>query len=323
LALFATIGKYLAISILVLAARILKGGLVMSQSTATQVPQQNITRENHFLPVCYQQSFTNYDGELCVQFLDKDKPIYLHPSAVGKINDFYTRTINGIDDDGIEQFFMFVEGQYASVARRIKEDKNEFVPQPDEIAILLKFVITQIVRTQAHRFCIDEQAGAEVPQGVFIHNMLRKMKMIADRWVQHCPDIILWTTLPHLRSQFLTGDNPVLCFCRTEEEPRVQTLLPAMPKIVDLRVSLESSDNGFVVPLSPYICLTVVNSGDRDSVKLRPPQCTDPNVVRDVNRLIYNQCVQFVAAQDAEFLRFHMKKAITDGLSPNRSRTSS
>jgi hypothetical protein len=278
----------------------------MSQLPATPAPQQNITRANHYLPVCYQQPFTNAKGELCVQFLDKDEPIYLHPSAVGKINDFYTQTINGVDDDGIEKFFStFVEGQYATVAKRIREEKSAFVLQTREIPILLKFVVTQIVRTQAHRFCIDEQAGTRVPQGVFIHNMYRKMRMITDRWAQHCPDIILWTTLPYLRSQFITGDNPVLCFSRTEEGPHVQTLLPAMPKIVDLKVSLESSHNGFIVPLSPYVSLTIINSGSRNSVMPRPAQCTDPNVVREFNRMIYNQCVRFVAAQNADCLRFH------------------
>jgi hypothetical protein len=35
----------------------------------------------------------------------KDIPIALHPSVVGKINDFYTRKINDIDDHGIEKFF--------------------------------------------------------------------------------------------------------------------------------------------------------------------------------------------------------------------------
>src|SRR5579863_6369132 len=151
----------------------------MSQSAATQALRQNITRENHFLPVCYQESFTNAEGELCVQFLDKDSPIPLHPRVVGKINDFYTRTIDGVDDDKIERFFgEFVEGEYSSVAKRIKAHKNEFVLRREDIPILLKFVATQIVRTLAHRLCVDEQAGIEVPQGVFIHNMHRKMKLI-------------------------------------------------------------------------------------------------------------------------------------------------
>jgi Protein of unknown function (DUF4238) len=281
----------------------------MSQLAATQAPKQNVTRANHYLPVCYQQPFTNAEGELCVQFLDKDEPIYLHPRAVGKINDFYTQTINGVDDDGIEKFFgTFVEGQYATVAKRIREQKSAFFPQTREIPILLKFVVTQIVRTQAHRFCIDEQAGTRVPQGVFIDNMYRKMHMITDKWAQHCPVVILWATVPYLRSQFITGDNPVLFFSRTEEGPRgLQTLLSAAPKIIDLKVSLESPLYGFIVPLSPCVCLIVVNlGGHRDSVMmLRPPQCTDPNVVRDFNRMIYNQCVRFVAAQHADCLRFH------------------
>jgi len=279
----------------------------MSQSAATQALRQNITRENHFLPVCYQESFTNAEGELCVQFLDKDSPIPLHPRVVGKINDFYTRTIDGVDDDKIERFFgEFVEGEYSSVAKRIKAHKNEFVLRREDIPILLKFVATQIVRTLAHRLCVDEQAGIEVPQGVFIHNMHRKMKLITHSWSCNCPDIILWTTLPYLGSQYITGDNPVVCFS-TNDGPNVQTFLPPVHKIIDLNESLKSSFNGFIVPLSPYICLQVVNS-HRGRVTIKPPQPKDPREVREFNQLIYNQSVQFVAAREAEFLRFHTKK---------------
>ncbi len=281
----------------------------MGQQAAVQA-QQNITRANHVLPVCYQQSFTKEDGELFVQFLNRDKPpISLHPARVGVINDFYTRTVDGVEDDGIEKFFStFVEGDYATVAKRMKELKGDFVLQPDEIPVLLKFVVAQIVRTEAHLECVNQQAGMEVPRGLFIHNMHRKMKLIVDRWRRQVPEVILWTPLPFLATQFITGDNPVLCFCRTQEEPRVQSLVPPEPIIIDLSVSLESSHNGFIVPLSPYLALTVLNSGKRDFIRLRSAQCTDPQVVRDLNRMIYNQCVNFVAAQDPEHLEFHVKK---------------
>jgi hypothetical protein len=45
----------------------------MSQQAAA-LARQNITRSSHTLPVCYQESFTKPDGEIFVQFLDKDKP---------------------------------------------------------------------------------------------------------------------------------------------------------------------------------------------------------------------------------------------------------
>jgi len=281
----------------------------MGQQATTQAPQ-NITRANHVLPVCYQQAFTKEDGELFVQFLCRDKPpISLHPLKVGVINDFYTRTVDGVEDDGVERFFStFVEGAYAAVAKRMMELKGDFVLQPLEIPALLKFVAAQIVRTQAHLDCINQQAGMEVPRGIFIHNMHRKMKLIVDRWERQIPDVILWTPLPYLATQFITGDNPVICFSHTEEEPRVHSLVPPEPKIVDLRVSLESSHNGFMVPLSPYLAMTIINSSERDFIRLRPAQCTDPRIVRDFNQMIYNQCVNFVEAQDPEYLKFHVKK---------------
>jgi Protein of unknown function (DUF4238) len=278
----------------------------MSQVAKRQI-EQGITRENHALPVCYQLAFTSTDERLWVQFLDKEMPISLHPRTVGKLNDFYTQTIDGIDNDGVEKFFnKFVESQFANVARRIKDEKAEFVLQPADVPVLLKFVAAQIVRTESHRDCINVQAGIKVPQGVFIHNMHRKMKMIADRWTRHMPDVVLWTSLPHLRSQFIMGDNPVLCFSHSDDSG--VSSLPPMPKIIDLKVSLESSQSRFTVPLSPYICLTVINSGNRDKITLKPAQCADPRAVRDINQMIYNQCVRFVAAQEPEFLRLHNKK---------------
>ena len=279
------------------------------QAAVAQARQanQNITRANHVLPVCYQQSFTNADGELCVQFLDRDTPIFIHPNVVGKINDFYTRVIDGVESDGIEKFFNeHVEGEYAKVAKRIKEEQNGFRLRVHEIPTLLKFVATQIVRTEAHRNCVNLQAGATVPQESFVHNMHRKMKILGDHWMKHWPMLVFWTTLPYVGSQFITGDNPVICFVQDEKLP-VSTLVPDKPKIIDLSLSLASPHNGFIVPLSPYVCLTVINSGQRKSVQVRPMQTADPHDVRDLNVRIYNQCVKFVAAQNPEHLSFHVK----------------
>jgi hypothetical protein len=278
----------------------------LADQSTTSARQQNITRECHTLPVCYQQAFTNANGELYVQFLDKEKPIPLHPSVVGKINDFYTRTINGVDDDGTEKFFSrFVEGEYAAVAKRIVEEKNKFVFRKDEAIAVLKFVVTQIVRTEAHRRSVEAQAKGPISQDSFLHNLYRKMKLIVETWQQRMPYIKLWTTLPHLQSQFIIGDNPVVCFNNCDEKPVIQSPLPESPKITDLKTSLASSQNGFIVPLSPYVCLTVINSGTRDSVPLVPPQIADPVDVRNLNQMIYRQCVLFVAAQQPEHLSFH------------------
>jgi hypothetical protein len=93
---------------------------------------QNITRANHVLPICYQQAFRKEDGELFVQFLHLDKPpLSLHPLKVGVVNDFYTRRVDGADDDGIEKFFgRLVESEYAAVAKRITALKDDFVLEP-------------------------------------------------------------------------------------------------------------------------------------------------------------------------------------------------
>jgi hypothetical protein len=250
----------------------------MTQPATKQQKRQSITRANHVLPVCHQQSFTNPNGELFVQFLNREKPpISLHPTRVGVVNDFYTRTIDGVDDDGIERFFAnFVEGDYATVAKRATEEKNEFVFDRDGLFAVLRFVVTQLVRTEAHRRCINVQAGIKVSQDTFIHNMHRKMHMISDQWIAQTPEITLWTPLPCLGVKFITGDNPVVCFTNAGDTSPVQTLVPPEPKIISLSVSLASSHNGFIVPLTPYLCLTILNSVKRDSVKLRPPVFAEP-----------------------------------------------
>jgi hypothetical protein len=122
------------------------------------------------------------------------------------------------------------------VAKRIAKEKNEFVFKDKEEAFsLLKFVATQVVRTLAHRRCIDQQAGMKVLQDVFIHNMHRKLHLISDRWIRHTPDVILWTPLPYLGCQFITGDNPVLCFTRDPNAAIVEAFAPAKPKIISCR----------------------------------------------------------------------------------------
>lgn len=142
----------------------------------------------------------------------------------------------------------------------------------------------------------------------FLHNMQRKLQLIFDRWERHSPGIFLWTSSPFLSSQFITGDNPVVTFCNTAKQPQIQSLLPPAPEIVNLRESLESSNSGFCVPLSPYIALTVLNSGARNGITVVPSQSVDPRVVGQFNAMIYGQCVNFVAARDPEYLAFHVKQ---------------
>lgn len=267
--------------------------------------RQNIAKANHTLPVCYQEAFTKPDGELFVRFLGKDQPPKsLHPLSVGIANDFYTRTINGVKDDSIEKFFArFVEGDYASVAKRIKTQRNKFTLDPDDIPILLKFVASQIVRSKAHFLCINEQAGTTVPPWIFLDNMLRKMEKLTTRWVTKAPDLRLWTALPDGAVQFITGDNPVICFA--DSSPSI--IKPyTSHSIISIDDLIETPHSGFIVPLSPYIGLTVHNGGQGNMT--RTPDLAPPSSVRHLNHCIYLQCVQFVAALAPNQLDLHVRR---------------
>jgi hypothetical protein len=276
----------------------------MSQQATAQT-LQNITRASHTLPICYQGPFTSPNGEIFVQFLDKDKPPKsLHPLCVSLMNHFYTRVVDGVKDDAIEKFFSrHVENDYATVAKRIKSQRNGFTLEPNDVAILLKFVASQVVRSKSHLLCINEQAGMPVPPPIFLDNMLRKMKKLTTRWVTKPPDLRLWTTLPNEAIQFITGDDPVICFA--DSYPSI--IKPStFRSIINIDELVETPHSGFIVPLSPYIALTVHNGGQGNIIKT--PDFAPLNSVRHLNRCIYEQCVQFVAALDSEQLDFHVKR---------------
>jgi hypothetical protein len=167
----------------------------------------------------------------------------------------------------------------------------------------MKFVATQIVRVKAHLLCVNEQAGSPVPQRIFFHNMLRKMQKLAGRWSTKPPDFRLWTPFPNTELQFITGDNPVICFA--DSYPSI--IKPFTSRsITNIDELLETPDSGFIVPLSPFVALTLHNGGEGNMI--RKPQYAPPRVVTELNRCIYEQCVQFVAALDEKALGFHAKR---------------
>jgi hypothetical protein len=267
----------------------------------------NITRSNHFLPVCYQKAFADADGKVWVQFLNKDKPPFrMNPQKVGVINRFYTRYVEGVKDDSIENFFSDdVEDLFAPIAKRVKEQASEFTLNDDDIPILLKFVASQIVRTQAHKRCIDEQAGQELSQDTFFHNMGRKMKKMFDAWLAKFPDILLHTPLPIIGNQFITGDNPVTSVTEKVNPTGIETPYDVL-SIVNIDKILQDPNSAFTVPLSPYVCLTVANSGTERI--FRSPQTFDSKWVSVINQRTYGQCVQFVEALHEHTLGFHVKR---------------
>jgi hypothetical protein len=262
-------------------------------------------RSNHFLPVCYQKAFADAEGLVWVQFLDRDPtPLHLAPKSVGTIYKYYTRLIDGMEDDSLESAFgKLVESGYAPLAQRMRKEKDQFRLRKEDVPILLKFVAAQVVRTEAHRRCISQQAGYTVSSEIFVHNIGRKIRKIVEAWEAKPPDILLHTSLPYIGVYFITGDSPAMTF-RGPSESAIAQLVDTMA-IFDIDKLLADPNSGFILPVSPYLCLTVRNEGT--GRMLVSPRREPPEFVAKTNELIYRQCVQFIEAADARSLAFHSK----------------
>ena len=243
---------------------------------------------------------------MCVQYLNKSKPpLRMNPKNVGVVNRLYTRYKDGQEDDSIERFFSTeVESLYAPIAKRISDEKGEFVLTNEDFFVLVKFVVCQIVRTKAHLRCIEEQAGTALNTEVFIHNMARKMSRIVDRWIAKPPHASIYT--PATRdSHFITGDNPV--FSVTETRNYTGSDAPSdVLAIVKIDQILEDPNSEFTVPLSPFVCLTIRNDGAGLITPYAQPR--PPAWVSTVNQRVYRQCVQFVEAMHERTLGFHVRR---------------
>jgi hypothetical protein len=256
----------------------------------------NLQRDHHFLPRCYQEGFTDADGRVWAK-LSGEAPEPRKPSKLGRSRSLYIRNINGVEDDRIETFLgREVEDRFASLSRRVKNERNEMSAiNPREQADLLLFVASQAVRTLAHKRCVDTQAGRQVDKNKFLEVMFRQMWTMADVWGKNPPTLRFFTNLPYVSDQFITGDHPVVVIRVEDNRVWVPTDSP-QPKITQLPELLNSRNVGFWIALSPYVCLSVQ---PRDgSTSYLPPETLEPPQVRMFNRLVRDQSKIFTLARD-------------------------
>jgi hypothetical protein len=261
----------------------------------------NLQRENHYLPKCYQQGFTDSGGKVWVKFANKE-PEQRNPDSVGKQRNLYVRrNVNGGENDSIEKFLgRTIETPFASLSKRIKEEGGEFsdINAVERLALLM-FVASQAVRTKAHKRCVDIQAGTPVAQDVFLDVMLRQTKTIVNLWLENPPLLRFFTTLPYVGERFIAGDNPVVVLQVLDNRVWTPTDNPKA-QITPLDVLLNSPNVGFWLPLSPYICVSIQ---PRNGVAIFvPPQQLELSEVRMLNQLLRGQCHDFVLARDRESL---------------------
>jgi hypothetical protein len=256
----------------------------------------NLQRDNHYLPQCYQEGFTDANGQLWVRFPGKE-PQIRNPRSVGKKRSLYIRDVNGVEDDKIEQFLSReIETPFAYLVQRIKNEREQFGSiTAQEQAALLKFVASQTVRTLGHRRCIDVQAGREVDRATFHQTMLRQMYTMLNVWGMNPPKLRFFTTVPLVSDHFISGDNPVYVVF-LEANPVWTPTEEPQQKITKLTDLLDMPNVGFWLHLSPYIAVSVE---PRDAAQtFFPPESIEPRRVRLMNQLLRGQCSEFVLARD-------------------------
>jgi hypothetical protein len=262
---------------------------------------ENLKRRNHYLPACYQAGFTNSSGQVWVKFATKPKPESRNPKNLGLKRSLYIITRNGKETDDVEDFFSDqIETPFALLSQKIKNEEDEFATiTGNELGILARFVASQAVRTLGHKECIEEQAQGRVGSNTFVRVMGRKTITLLDNWIQNPPAFHFYTSLPHIGDRFITGDHPVVVTIENYNPVWVPTDKPTLG-ITNLTDILSKPKHGFLIPLSPYVCLGI--QGKADGEPRLPPAPVDPQFVRFVNDCFRGQCKHFILARDAESL---------------------
>jgi hypothetical protein len=267
----------------------------------THHPKKNLRRDNHYLPVCYQEGFANSEGRVWIKNAGGSKPELRKPSKVGRKRSLYIIEENGVETDRVEDFFdKTVESAFAVLSKRVKEEQNKFTQMsPDDVGTIARFVASQTVRTVGHKRTIEEQAGTSVDTNTFVRVMSRKMLMLLNTWIDNPPTFRFLTPLPNIGTQFITGDHPVVVMLVNKNEIWTPTDTAAL-RITDLSDILQRPEHAFVVSLSPYVAVSIQNGGTGE-VHL-PPQEIDPKEVRKFNEYIKRQCTIFTLARDRDYL---------------------
>lgn len=265
------------------------------------VSPKNLRRDNHYLPVCYQEGFTNSDEKVWIKDSNKSVPELRKPSKVGRKRSLYIIKENGVATDRVEDFFdKTVENNFAVLSKRIKVEHNKFVQMSvDEVGVLTRFVASQAVRTLGHKEAIEEQAGSEVDTNTFVRVMSRKMLMLLDAWINNPPTFRFYTSLPSIGVHFITGDHPIVVILPHDNKIWTPTENPEL-RITNLAEILQRPKYAFMVSLSPYVAVSIQSSGT-GQVHL-PPQEIDPMDVKRFNDLVRRQCRVFTLARERDSL---------------------
>jgi hypothetical protein len=261
---------------------------------------RNLQRENHYLPACYQRGFADEHGKVWVKQTGEE-PQYRRPVSVGRLRNFYIRTVDGVEDDSIETFFSrSVEDGFAGVSQKIKDEGPKVELSGTDLGYLVRFVATQVVRTMAHKECVDEQAGQSVDRDTYLRVMCRQALTIINEWLENLPTFQFLTPLPLVTHQFIAGDNPVLVFTSSTSSISGPPTASPVKGITNLSDILRNPNSQFVITLTPYMAVMV--GQQRPHTPQVQVSSLDITATLRLNSLIRNQCSLFTLARDKESL---------------------
>jgi len=263
--------------------------------------QAKLKRNNHFVPICYQKGFADSSKKVWVKFAGQQKPVHWSPKCVGKEQNLYIRSVGGVEDDKFEDFFdKQVENDFARLSQRVKREQDQLsTVTGKELGALGKFVASQTVRTLANRLCMEEQLCHALNSNEFLAEMGKQWTAILRSWQTDLPGFDFYTSLPHVRKYFITGDNPVLLIVENDNPIWTPTDEPQRAAASPVEI-LDNPKASFRVALSPYMCVYLHAHGGGEAHL--PPQTMEPSGVRSFNDLIRKQCNLFILARDEESL---------------------
>jgi len=128
-------------------------------------------KRHHYVPKAYLKSFCDERGRVGVYRKDDPRnPNWQSPDNVGFRRYYYSQTIDGRRDNGLEELFSRYESGWPSLVDRLR--RGDDVNDDDSLALLYNFMTLQRVRVPAFRDIVENV------QADFIKSKLRAMDAV-------------------------------------------------------------------------------------------------------------------------------------------------
>lgn len=262
-----------------------------------ELSENQITKKQHYIPKCYLKNFTTYNGQskqLYISFKENEsvkkvsiedicfRPYLYDQIAVDSDSGAYIFA----DPNSIENSFVDLEGNYATIISKIKnhlKDSNNFQLSLFEVDILKRFMLSLIFRNPTFVNIIKQIINIRYAQNA---NYIKKIKnlfpdispnifisIFADKVLKMCisPDSGVFPCAMNK-----TMSNSQICVLKTESSAFITSTMPVV-NICGKENNVEYDLLG--MPITPHLFLAFV-----DSIHYIPKVITiDEGIVRRLN----------------------------------------